>query len=284
MPYTTLIAAADLARHLDNPEWAIIDCRFALHDTEQGQRDYLQAHIPGALYAHLDRDLSAPMVPGQTGRHPLPSIEECARLFSVWGINRDVQVVAYDDTGGALGSARLWWMLRWLGHNAVAVLDGGWQAWQQAGLPTRSGQEDRPARSFVPLPREDLLIDSAEVQARQYAPDFRLIDVRAAERYRGAIEPLDPVAGHIPGAVSLPFAENLNAEGRFRTPEELRARYQPVLGNVPAEQTAFYCGSGVSAAQGLLALAHAGLGEGRLYAGSWSEWITDPQRPVETEE
>jgi thiosulfate/3-mercaptopyruvate sulfurtransferase len=280
MAYTTLIAPADLRANLDDPTWVIVDCRYDLNDTGAGQRAYQRAHIPGALYAHVDHDLSGAVVPGYTGRHPLPSVEACVRTFSTMGIGSATQVVAYDDRGGALGAARLWWMLRWLGHDTAAVLDGGWQAWQTAGYPTRGGHESHAPNAFVPHMRPHLLVGTHDVEAQHADPTYRLLDVRKAPRYRGEMEPIDPVAGHIPGAVSAPFEENLDAEGRFLSPAELRARYEPLLGGVPAPNTTFYCGSGVSAAHGVLALAHAGLGDARLYEGSWSEWITKPQRPV----
>jgi thiosulfate/3-mercaptopyruvate sulfurtransferase len=172
-------------------------------------------------------------------------------------------------------------MLRWLGHEAVAVLDGGWQKWLNEGRPVRPGREARPHRSFTPHPRPELLADSKEVEEMRLDPTHRLVDVRAAERYHGQIEPIDPVAGHIPGAVNAPYLENLTAEGVFRSPDELRAQYQRLLGDIPSEKAIFYCGSGVTGIHGILALRHAGLGEARLYAGSWSEWIADGVRPVE---
>lgn len=281
MTYTTLITPAQLADQLTNPDWAIIDCRFDLANTEAGRQAYLQAHIPGAIYAHLDTDLSGPIISGQTGRHPLPAIDQLSQTFSQWGIDSQVQVVAYDDKGGAIAS-RLWWLLRWLDHSAVAVLDGGWQHWQQAEQPVSSDIEARPARPFIPYPQPHLMTTLAEVQANYTNPDFCLLDARAPERYRGEVEPLDAVAGHIPGAVLAPFADNLAADGRFLAPEQLRARFQALFGALPAEKTISYCGSGVTAAHNILAVAHAGLGNVKLYAGSWSEWITQPNCPVET--
>ncbi len=279
--HTTLIAPAVLHAHRDDPAWAVVDCRFSLADTERGRRAYREAHIPGAVYAHLDDDLSGLIVPGVTGRHPLPDGETLAQTLSNWGIGAGVQVAAYDDFGGGI-AARLWWMLRWMGHDAVAVLDGGFPAWQRLDLPTRSGDEMRPPRRFMPQPRPAWIADVEAVNARRSDPAYRLVDARAAERYRGEHEPIDPVAGHIPGAVSAPFTENLDADGCFLPPEALRARFEALLGDVPPERTICYCGSGVTAAHNLLALAHAGLGEVLLYPGSWSHWIADPERPVET--
>jgi thiosulfate/3-mercaptopyruvate sulfurtransferase len=280
MIYTTLISAAELNQHLGQPDWAVVDCRFTLTDPARGRRDYESAHIPGAVYAHVDEDLAGPITPGQTGRHPLPAVAIFAQTLSRWGIDASVQVVAYDDSGGSM-AARLWWLLRWLGHEAVAVLDGGWPAWQSEGYSVRSGVEARGGRVFMPRPQPHLVAGAAEVLAVGRDPTYRLLDARSADRFRGENETIDPVAGHIPGAISAPFANNLTPDGRFRSPEALRARFQDLLGDVPPEKTIVYCGSGVTAAHNLLALAYAGLGEGRLYAGSWSEWITSPTRSIE---
>jgi thiosulfate/3-mercaptopyruvate sulfurtransferase len=281
MAYTTLISALELAPHLGEPDWAIVDCRFSLADNGLGRRVYLEAHIPGAVYAHLDEDLSGEVIKGQTGRHPLPPVPMVAEKLSSWGVDARVQVVAYDDTGGAMAAARLWWLLRWLGHRHVAVLDGGWQSWLAQGLPIRPGEEQRPPRRFSPSPQSDLLAQTEDILGMMPDPQVRILDVRSAERYRGENEPIDPVAGHIPAAISAPYTGNLDEKGKFLPAEALRARYRALIGDTPARDTVFYCGSGVTAAQGVLALAHAGLGEARLYNGSWSEWITDPERPVE---
>jgi thiosulfate/3-mercaptopyruvate sulfurtransferase len=281
MSCTTILSTSDLAQHLTDPDWAIVDCRFWLDDTERGRRDYRRAHIPGAVYAHMDEDLSGPIVPGKTGRHPLPEIDAITKMLSGWGIDSSVQVVAYDDAGASM-AARLWWMLRWLGHEAAAVLDGGFPHWQKEGRQTRDGVETRSPRSFWPRPRPDTLVNAGDILAAMGGRKLRVFDSRAADRYRGENETIDPVAGHIPGAISAPYAGNIGPDGRFLPRKELRARFEALLGDVPAGQTAFYCGSGVSAAHNLLALAHAGLGEARLYAGSWSEWIADPSRPIAT--
>lgn len=280
MSYTTLISASELVNHIDDPDWVIIDCRFSLDDTTRGQRDYLQSHIPGAVYAHLNEDLSGQIIPGKTGRHPLPKTETFAQILSNWGIDADVQVVTYDDKGSAMAAARLWWMLRWVGHDAVTVLDGGWTQWKKAGYPVTSGIETRKPRVFTPRVRNDRLFSSSDVLKILHNPSFRLIDSRSADRYRGENETIDPVAGHIPGALSSPFANNLGPEGLFLSPDDLKARFQHLLDGVPPERTVFYCGSGVTASHNLLALAHAGLGDARLYAGSWSEWITNPDHPI----
>ncbi len=280
MIYTTLISTAELALHLAEPDWAIFDCRFSLADPERGRRDYAQAHIPGAIYAHLNEDLSSPVVTGVTGRHPLPAIDALTAHFSEWGIDQHVQVVAYDDSGGSM-AARLWWLLLWLGHEAAAVLDGDWRKWTNEGRPTQDGLAIRSSRRFAPHPRSNLLITTADVENWRYAAKHKLFDSRTADRYRGENETIDPIAGHIPGAISAPYPHNLNPDGSFRSGEELHTRFTVLLGDTPAEQTAFYCGSGVTAAQNILALKHAGLGDAKLYAGSWSEWITDPQHPIE---
>jgi thiosulfate/3-mercaptopyruvate sulfurtransferase len=283
MSYQTLISAEVLRSHLGDPDWAIVDCRFTLGDPQRGRRDYLQAHIPGAVYAQLEEDLCSPHLPGVTGRHPLPPVDELARKFSEWGIGPGVQVVAYDDWPGASGAvaARLWWSLRWLGHQAVAVLDGGWNRWLQMSGPVNAGTETRPHRDFRPSPHPELIASVDEVDTLRSDPAYKLFDSRSADRYRGENETIDPVAGHIPGALNAPYAENVRPDGLFRPPDELRQRFSALLGETPAQNAVFYCGSGVTAAHNLLALAHAGLGNARLYLGSWSEWITDPSKPVE---
>jgi len=282
MVYTTLIGIDELLPHLENPDWAIIDCRFSLDDAGRGRRDYLRSHIPGAVYAHLDEGLCAPVIPGVTGRHPLPTIAHLADRFSEWGIEDNVQVVAYDDWAPVSGgvAARLWWSLRWLGHEAVAVLDGGWAASQRLGLPHRGGVESRPWRKFQPRERPEILVSSEDVMRLRQDPNYKVFDSRTEDRFRGENETIDPVAGHIAGAKSAPYTDNVAPDGFFLPAEVLRERFERLLGGVPVERAVFYCGSGVTAAHNLLAMAHSGLGEGRLYAGSWSEWITDPQRPV----
>ncbi len=281
MSFTTLISPAELAAHLDDPTWAIVDCRFALAEPAKGRRDYLAAHIPRAVYAHLDEHLSGPIVPGKSGRHPLPAIDDFVSTLSAWGIGDGVQVVVYDDAGGVY-AGRLWWMLRWLGHDAVALLDGDWRLWQAEGRPTRSGVEQRALRPFTPRLRPHLLATSDEIAGRLGAPDLHLFDARAADRYRGENETIDPMAGHIPGAINAPYANNLDADGRFFSSGELRERYEALLGDAPVEEAIFYCGSGVSAVHDLIAVEYAGLGLPRLYVGSWSEWSADPARPVAT--
>jgi thiosulfate/3-mercaptopyruvate sulfurtransferase len=208
-------------------------------------------------------------------------VSEFARTLSKWSIDENVQVIVYDDKGGAIAS-RLWWMLRWLGHDAVALLDGGWPAWQGADLPVSDATETLDPRVFSPRPRPKWLVTTKEVMSQRSDPAWLLIDSRVPERYRGEVEPIDPIAGRIPGALNVPHPQNVGPDGLYLTANALRARFKEIVGDAPAERTVFYCGSGVTAARNLLAYAHAGLGDARLYAGSWSEWITDPNRPIAT--
>lgn len=280
MRFHTLISCAALAANIDDPNYVVVDCRFSLDDSLRGRRAYLEGHIPGAVYAHMDDDLSGPVIRGKTGRHPLPTVERFSQTLSRLGIDRRVQVVVYDDKAGAT-AARLWWMLRWVGHDDVAVLDGGILRWRHEGRQIRVGPEERRSRVFQPVPRPELAIDVSEVLVQAKNPAWRIFDSRIVERYRGEKETIYPVAGHIAGALNAPHPENLKSDGGFKSAELLRARFQALVGPVPAEQTVFYCGAGVTAAHNVLAFAHAGLGEARLYVGSWSEWITDPNRPIE---
>jgi thiosulfate/3-mercaptopyruvate sulfurtransferase len=278
--YKTLIEPLELMDHIDDPDWIVVDCRFWLKDPARGRREYLRGHIPGAVFADLNQDLSAPVVPGKTSRHPLPAPEEAAAVFSRLGIGNHMQVVAYDNSGGALAAVRLWWMLRWLGHEAAAVLNGGWFAWLQEGGKMQSRVVEREPQEFIPRPRPELLVSAGQVEALRAEPSVRLLDARSADRFRGENETIDPVAGHIPGAICAPYAANLRPDGRFRSVQDLRERYQAILDGRAAEGAVVYCGSGVTSIHNILAMVHAGLGEPRLYAGSWSEWITDGSCPV----
>ena len=282
MTYTTLISTTELLDYIDEPDWAIIDCRFVLSDIQRGEKNYLRSHIPGAVYAHLERDLSAAIVPGVTGRHPWPSIEQAADYFSSIGIDQNVQVVVYDDAGGALAAGRVWWMLRWLGHDAVAVLDGGWQAWVYDDHPVQTEVVARSPRTFKPDPRPELIVDVEQVDAIRTNPAYRLLDARTTDRYHGENETIDPVAGHIPGAISAPYLQNLTQENTLKSPEALRKIYSAWIDDIPSQNVVIYCGSGVTSIHDALAMLHAGLGEARIYPGSWSEWITDPKRPIAT--
>ncbi|HEY6724692.1 MAG TPA: sulfurtransferase [Polyangiaceae bacterium] len=278
---STLIAASALPLK-DEPRDAalvILDCRFQLNDKRAGRRAYDAGHVPGAHYADLEADLSGPIVPGVTGRHPLPELSELAQKLRAWGVTSAARVIAYDDAGGAM-AARLWWLLRWLGHDAVFVCDGGYQAWLAAGgEPTRASPPPA-AGDFEPRPRSGWVVSTAEVAQR--APSTVLLDARAHERYRGEVEPIDAVPGHIPGALCVPVAGNLTASGAFADPAALAARYRAVVRGAAPENVVVYCGSGVTACHDILAAEHAGLGVFRLYAGSYSEWIADASRPVTT--
>jgi thiosulfate/3-mercaptopyruvate sulfurtransferase len=279
MAFRTLISTAALASRLDDPAYVIVDCRSKLDDLEWGAREYAAAHIRGASYADLTHDLSGPKS-GGNGRHPLPEPAALVQTFGRLGIASGVQVVAYDQENGMFAS-RLWWLLRWLGHDAVAVLDGGFKKWRAEGRPVESGHTDRPAREFTGSPRTDMAVDVRAVASQLAGGGPRLVDARAPERYRGDTEPIDKIAGHIPGAKNHFFQWNLDEQGLFRTPEELRATIGASVGDVPADQIVCYCGSGVTACHNLLAFEHAGLTGAKLYAGSWSEWSSDPGRPVE---
>lgn len=271
---------------LGTPQLALIDCRFDLMHPAAGRQAFLGAHIPGARYADLNHDLAAP-AGADTGRHPLPASAAFAAALTRLGIANESQVIAYDDANGSF-AARLWWMLRWVGHDAVAVLDGGFQAWRKLGGPLQSG-EPAPAAvghlSFTPRPAGAALITTAALERALFAltphtPKPLLVDARAPQRFAGLVEPIDPVAGHIPGAVNLPFADNLAADNRFLPAAQLKQQWLQRLGGTAPENLIVMCGSGVTACHNLLSLELAGLPGAKLYAGSWSEWIRDPRRPV----
>jgi thiosulfate/3-mercaptopyruvate sulfurtransferase len=280
-PLTTVISPADLTPHLGDDDWAIVDCRFELTDPPWGERAYLAGHIPGAVYADLNRDLSAP--PGLAGRHPLPAPRPFEAQLGAWGIGPGVQVVVYDQEAG-LYASRLWWMLRAFGHDAVALLDGGMARWEREGRPVAPGREQRAPRRFAGEFQPRRFATADEVAALARDPARRVVDVRAGERYRGEAEGIDPVAGHIPGAVNRFARLNVNADGTMRPASELRAEFEALFDRVPSREVVFYCGSGVFSCHSLVALASAGLEPGRVYAGSWSEWCRDPSRPVATGE
>jgi len=282
MTHSPLIATETLAVHLGDPAWAIVDCRFALEDTGWGEREYVARHVPGAVYAHLDRDLSGAKT-GRNGRHPLPAPEVVAQTFSRLGIDGVTQVVAYGAETDMF-SARLWWMLRWLGHERVAVLDGGFDKWISEGRPVKPGVETRRPLKFEPHERPEMVVDGAAIAGLLGNGRWRLIDARAPERYRGEIEPLDARAGHIPGAVDCYYKQTVNESGVLLSQAELRSRFESASAGIPPERVVCYCGSGVSACQNILALEHAGLSGAKLYAGSWSEWASDPTRPIEVGE
>ena len=278
--FDTLVETETLAAHLDDPAWVLFDCRASITDPEAGPKAYAAGHIPGARHIHMERELSSPITP-ETGRHPLPDPQRLAAVLGRAGVGADSQVVAYDDFQGAY-AARLWWLLRWLGHRPVAVLNGGWQQWLKEERPVSTETPTTAAKKFpytgvvegVTMPVGDVL---EFVRGRKHG---LLLDARGPARFRGEEETVDPVAGHVPGAVNLPFAGNMAEDGRFKNPAELRRRLEQMLAGTRPDQTVFMCGSGVTACHNLLAMEIAGLKGGRLYPGSWSEWIRDPTRPV----
>ncbi len=278
-PAGPLISAAELAPHLEDQSWIVVDCRFDLARPAAGEAAYLESHIPCAVYAHLDRDLSVPPS-GRSGRHPLPTVEVMTATLGRLGVGTGLSVVAYDQDHGMYAS-RLWWMLRYLGHDAVRVLDGGFAGWCAEGRPVAVGQESRaPHVITTAAGRRHMLVTAGEVARVLGDSAWRLLDARAAERFRGDVEPLDPVAGHIPGAINAPWIDNVGPDGRMRAPAELRRRFERALSGVAPDHAIAYCGSGVSACHDLLGMEAAGLHGARLYAGSWSEWCADPTRPV----
>jgi thiosulfate/3-mercaptopyruvate sulfurtransferase len=276
--YTTLVEAADLARRLADARLAVLDCRYELSRPDWGERAYAAGHIPNALHASLDSDLSGKITP-DTGRHPLPDPKKFMASLARWGIDREVQVVAYDQGNGAF-AARLWWMLRWVGHQQAAVLNGGLAAWQELGLPVTSEPGSRAQRNFAGRAANAMVVTTAQVQRGLERKAITLVDARGADRFAGENETIDPVAGHVPGARNRPFVGNVDARGRFLSAAELRAGWDTLLRGQPAERVVAMCGSGVTACHNLLALEIADLTGARLYAGSWSEWIRDPGRPI----
>ncbi|MGA2709719.1 MAG: sulfurtransferase [Steroidobacteraceae bacterium] len=283
MIHMTLIDAASLAKLIGRPGIAVVDCRFDLASPSAGRRDYQHGHIPGARYADLNRDLSGP-VGAATGRHPLPDPSAFALRLGQLGIGDETQIIAYDAGNGAF-AARLWWLARWLGHPQVAVLDGGFAAWTALGHATQSGDAPeipQAMRGITARVVPDAWLTSAQVVAALKDRRRLLVDARAPERFDGKVEPLDSVAGHVPGAVNFPFGRNLGPDGRFLAAAELRRLWLQFLGAAGASDVIAMCGSGVTACHNLLALETAGLPGAKLYAGSWSEWIRDPERAVAT--
>lgn len=282
MPIAQLIAPRQLADKLERPGLVILDCRFALDDRDYGQRSYAQGHIAGAHFADLERDLSGPVVKGVSGRHPLPQPGRLLERLQFWGINADSTVVLYDDGPGAF-AARAWWLLAWLGKRSdVYLLDGGLKAWHAAGLPLSLDAPPGDVGHLCGKPDPALVVSTHQLQKRLAGADLTLLDARAEPRFRGDVEPIDPVAGHIPGAQCAVFTGNLGPDGNFLPVEALRQRFAELLQGRPPESLVAYCGSGVTACHNLFALCLAGYPLAPLYAGSWSEWITDPGRAVAT--
>jgi thiosulfate/3-mercaptopyruvate sulfurtransferase len=281
MTIRTLLSASELAALQAQGDVLVVDCRFDLGDAEKAERDYAAAHIPRAVHAHLDRDLSDLSKHG-AGRHPLPEDAAFSAALSRWGWRPDLDVVAYDDANGALAAARLWWLLRLAGHERVAVLDGGLAAWRAAGFALEAVQVRRErTEARVALDRNQV-VGFDEIGGRRSHNPVLLLDARAAARYRGEVEPVDPVAGHVPGALNRPFSDNLDAQGRFKPSADLRREFEDLLAGRSAADVSHMCGSGVTACHNLLAMEHAGLAGSRVFAPSWSGWISDPSRPVET--
>ena len=277
--FRTLVSTGDLAAHLDDPSWVVVDVRYNLADTGAGLTQYREGHIAGAVYASLSHDLASTPT-GTNGRHPLPALEAMAATFGRLGIGPGTQVVCYDADN--MFAARLWWMLRYVGHDAVAVLDGGFPKWVNEGRPVQAGEEHRAPATFLAAVREDMRVPVDVVAAASQNGSLRLIDARAPERFEGRNETIDKAAGHIPGAANYFFKQNFTGEGTIRPVEELRATLTATTAGTPMGEVVMYCGSGVTACQNLLALEHAGLPGARLFVGSWSEWSADPSRPVET--
>lgn len=279
--WTTLVSAEELAAQLGRDGLVVIDARAGLADPDAGAAAYAQSHIPGARYAHLDHDLSDHRK-RNAGRHPWPEAADFTAALERWGVSPEDQVVAYDHGDGALAAARLWALLRLLGHRRVAVLDGGWQRWSELGLPTDDALPTPQPTCYPGSFDQNRLLDADAVRAHLDAGGL-LIDARAAERFRGEVEPLDRVAGHVPGARNRPYAQNLQ-QGRFKPAAELAEGFAAAMGDYPPQQTVVMCGSGVTACHHLLAMEHAGLRGAGLFTGSWSGWVDDPSRPVATGE
>ena len=277
MSYTNFVKPAEAEVLIDAPDVLFIDCSFALNDKEWGRKEYEKSHIPGALYADLDKDLSGKIISGVTGRHPLPEKRDLEARFSAWGITPTTQVIAYDAGAGFMAAARLWWLLKWAGHEQVAVLDGGKKVWAEKGFPLESGVVTPEATTFTAHFNDSLLATAEEVMKATEKHGSCVIDSRTADRYAGQNETIDPVAGHIPEAISRPFNANIMPEGQVAGPEVVRRYF---AADFAKEDVIFYCGSGVTAAFNVLLSAYAGYSLPKLYAGSWSEWITDPGRPV----
>ncbi|MGH8508313.1 MAG: sulfurtransferase [Gammaproteobacteria bacterium] len=271
--FETIIDRHRLKEHLGAAGWVIVDCRFDLINKQAGRIAYRASHIPGAVYADLEQDLSGPPLVGH-GRHPLPSPQALVTLFGRLGIEDGTQVVAYDAAGGSI-AARLWWLLRYMGHDKVAVLDRGWQHWNVADFPVAAGEQSNTAARFHGAPERHLVHTIDELASASL-----LLDSRDPGRYCGEYEPIDRVAGHIPGAINRCWKDNLDAEGLFLSADELHMQFAMLFKDISPQRVSVYCGSGVTACHNLLAIKHAGLEMGRLYAGSWSEWCADPSRPV----
>jgi len=276
--HETLVDVETLKRHLADPDWRVFDVRHDLLDVTAGPRAFAAGHISGAQFAHIDDDLSGPKT-GRNGRHPLPDRDALVERFRRWGISDTTQIVAYDAQGGQF-AVRLWWLARWLGHRAVALLDGGWPVWLARGGATDTAITSPPRGNFTIRPSLVAAVDAGDVVASLGTPARLLLDARAPERFRGEVEPIDPVAGHIPGARNRPWQSNLNPDLTFKSRTQLRSEFESLIGQRDVTTVTHQCGSGVTASHNVFAMELAGLSGAPLYAGSWSEWIADPARPV----
>jgi thiosulfate/3-mercaptopyruvate sulfurtransferase len=279
MSYQTLISTEDLAARLSDPDLVVFDCRHDLMDVEAGHRAWTVDHIPGARFAHLDKNLSGAKT-GRTGRHPLPDVAALSKWLGEQGVDSRKQVVTYDASGGFF-AARLWWLLRWLGHESVAVLDGGLPKWKAEGRTLTPSAPQVEPTTFTPRQRDALKVDVATVLENLRSPAMLIVDARTPERFAGINETMDPVGGHIPGAVNRFFQLNLAADGTFKAPDVLRGEFTELVAGHSPEQVVHQCGSGVTACHNVLAMEVAGLAASRLYPGSWSEWCSDASRPMD---
>ena len=280
MEYKTIISAEELKTIIDQDNVRVFDCRFSLKDPQGGLKSYQSGHLPMAQFADMDTQLSSAMTE-TSGRHPLPDADVFLAQLKAWGINNDTQVIAYDDISGAF-AARLWWMMRWMGHDKVAVLNGGMQQWTQQGFPLSQDNVEVAVGSFSGTANMDWLVDIETVQAELVGNKVTLIDARAADRFTGSDKKTDPVPGHIPGANNLPFAGNLTKEGLFETPDTIKQRFSNIIQDQPLTSVVNMCGSGVTACHNLLAQAVAGMPPTKIFIGSWSQWIRDSSRPVDS--
>jgi thiosulfate/3-mercaptopyruvate sulfurtransferase len=277
--YATLLTVEQLEAHLFDHDWCVVDCRHELTDFAAGIKAYREGHIPGAVFASIEDELSGKKT-GRNGRHPLPERDDLVALFRTWGINNDTQIVAYDAHAGHF-AARLWWLARWLGHAQVAVLDGGWPAWLEKTRWSSVAAPERPPGQFTARAALQATVDVAGVLATRGSDALMLLDARAPERYRGEQEPIDPIAGHIPGALNRFWQSNV-VDTKFKTPDSLRAEFDALLRERAPQDVVHHCGSGVTGCHNILAMEIAGLAGSVLYPGSWSEWIADPSRPIAT--
>ena len=280
MIYRTLVSTEILNQHINNPNWITIDCRFSLTDSEAGAKAYRMGHIPNARYAHLNKDLSS-SITNTSGRHPLPDFNLLAKKLGLWGITNKSQIIVYDDANGAF-AGRLWWLLRCMGHDSVAILDGGINHWRQQSLPLTTTLPSVKPKKFRAYINHSCWLTASKLSNDLATKKIKVIDARTEERFQGKQEPIDPVAGHIPNAINRAFQLNLGKNGLFLERNKLQQQFMDLLGPYSPEQTVHMCGSGVTACHNLLAMEHAGLPGSKLYPGSWSEWITNQNRPIAT--